>query len=294
MHSVDLSLTAPPSVTIASPGEWASTARSLRTLPAFGTGALESVTLNTSDPVGGDLVLSTIVVDETAPDEGTLTGLAAIVGRPGVASFSYDPLRPRGSGGDWRPVIAVSATDSAAKNAVARLLSAFPTDADAAPAAGVPRAAYTVFSQADETGSPIDGYLGLPHGAPEPDDLAPVPGPELDPAIRASVCARNEDLVRAILDEAGDLAGIHGTPVIESSACGAGAGTEVQGRVTIPIFDIADTADPAYNSIVASWNSQGYTGKDRAGPLELRTGGPLKLLAISGGQRGISITATSY
>ncbi|WP_147305922.1 hypothetical protein [Subtercola boreus] len=292
VQAVAVSDSALPSITIASPSRWSDTVRDLRAQPGFGSDALPSVTVITPGRAGSDALIGSVVVDRTVPDQVTLTGLATIANQTGVTSLVYDSARPRGSQAGWRPTLTITTTTTATRGDVAQQLTAF--DTQPALAVGTPRAIYTVNAETDEIGSGITGYLGLPEGTPEPDDLAPLPEPPPDPEMLAATCAENEKLVRTLLDNGGDLAGIHGTPSIDTTNCATGTGTTVVGRVTIPIFDIADTADPAYNTIVASWNSQGYTSKDRAGPLELRTGGPLKLLAISGGPAGITITATSY
>jgi hypothetical protein len=73
--------------------------------------------------------------------------------------------------------------------------------------------------------------------------------------------AADQVVVAQFLDAAGDLAGIRGTSVIQTTACetnGVPAGRPVTGSVVIPIFDVADTADEAYADIANSWTNAGF------------------------------------
>ncbi|RFA15510.1 hypothetical protein B7R22_06690 [Subtercola boreus] len=115
--------------------------------------------MNAAGPDATDPALTTITVDATVPDEATLDGLAVIARHPGVALFSYDQVRPPDSQGDWRSTLVVATTTTIAKDDVVQHLSTF--DTQAAPAAGTPRASYTVSSREEEIGSDVSGYLGL-------------------------------------------------------------------------------------------------------------------------------------
>lgn len=291
IQTVIVSLSQPPTITISSPGRWVDTVKQLRALNGYGYGALTSVIVNTASPAGDDAGSSQITVGEAAPDDATLTGLSSIATQAGINDLTYDPVRPPDSQDDWRPTLTVATTSLEAQSFVVSKLTGF--DEQAPPVTGIPRASFTVYSNSGD-GQASDGYLGLPIGAAVPDDLVPVPKPPIDPAVEAATCTRNMQLVQTLVTDAGGLAGIAGVPSLTPPTCDGGSGTQVVGTMLLPVFQVADSADAAYAAITASWTSQGYTIKDKAGPTEFRSGGPLKQLTISGRQDGISITATSY
>jgi hypothetical protein len=289
IQAVDVSIGGPqPNVTINSTDQWPAIIGQLRALDGFGKGLFAAVTVGSSGPVSGSITVGT-----STPDDATLAGLGEVVKQPGVTLLSYDAVRPSDSWDGWRPSLSVDTRSRSAAAAVLSLLTSF--DQHAAPVPGIPRATFRVYSTVD--GHETDGYLGLPLGSAAPRDLVPAPQPTpvpVDPSVEAAKLAANLKLMHKLLDDAGTIAGIRGTPSIGTASCATGPGTQVNGTVLIPIFKVTDSADAAYAAIIASWKSQGYTNEDHAAGTELRTGGPLNLLTIRGTSDGLIITATSH
>ncbi|MCU1480905.1 MAG: hypothetical protein JWQ19_1691 [Subtercola sp.] len=164
-----------PSVTVTSPRDWLSTIRQLRALDGFGDGLLAAVTLYGQGPEDGGAVDSWMTVDAVSPNDATLAGLTTVITQPGVTSLSYDAFRPADSLDDWRPYLTVETASLSARAAVLSLLTNF--DETAAPVAGIPRAAFTVFLMNGGSAPDAHGYLGLALDAAEPADLVPAPQP---------------------------------------------------------------------------------------------------------------------
>ena len=292
IQAVDGSFGGPePVVTVNSPVQWLDTVAQLRTLDGFGKGSLAAVVVHGPDAATSGAAYSWITIDTSTPDDATLAGLSKVVSQPGVTSLSYDAVRPPGSLDNWRPHLTV---DTKSRKAVAAVLSRLTSfDQTAAPVPGIPRATFRLSGAEGDT----DGYLGLPLGAAEPRDLVPAPRPSpvpVDPAVEAAKVAANLKLVQTLLDDAGNIAGIRGTPSTRTAPCDTGTGTQVIGTVLIPIFEVTDRADAAYAAIVAKWERQGYTTEDHAAGSEIRTGGPLKELTVQGTPDGLTISATSH
>ena len=284
-----------PDVTVSSPDHWPDTVTQLRALDGFGKALLTAVTIDSHGTDASRTVSSWIAVDTSTPDNATLAGMVDVARQPGITSFWYNAVRPSDSLDDWRPYLYV---DSGSRSEVAAVLSRLTSfDQLAAPVSGIPRATFRVDSTIGVTGHETVGYLGLPLGAAEPDDLVAAPRPvpvPVDPAVEAAKLAANLKLVQTLLDDAGKIAGIRGTPSTWTAPCDTGAGTQVIGTVLIPIFEVTDRADAAYAAIIAKWKRLGYTTEDHAAGSEIRTGGPLKELTIQGTPDGLAVSATSH
>jgi hypothetical protein len=155
----------------------------------------------------------------------------------------------------------------------------------------------------------VDGFVGLPAGSPAPDDgrkppsppapapLPPPPAPET-PDEQAARVANDQVAIAQLLDAAGDIAGIRGTPTIQTVACqaeGIDSGLRVEGSVVIPVFKVAKTADAAYAAITDSWKAAGMSPAGGAlGRLAFGTASttaPVQQTTIRGTTEGLSITA---
>ena len=283
-----------PSISVGTPAKWTDVVGQLRVLDGFSEGSLASVALNTARVTAGRYQSSSIAIDRSTPDVGTLAVLADAFNQPGVTWLSYDAVRPPDSLDNWRPKVTVDTGSRTSGAAVVNRLTHM--DQTAAPIAGIPRAAFRVSSKDGDTEKDASGYVGLPLGAAEPRDLVPAPkrsSATEDPAAEAGRLAANLDLVKGLFDDAGNIVGIPGTQSISTTQCSTGTGMQVFGALVIPVFKVANRADTAYASVVASWKSQGYTSVDHALGTELRSGGPLKVLTIRGAPDGLEITATS-
>ncbi|SKA97677.1 hypothetical protein SAMN06295879_2422 [Agreia bicolorata] len=174
----------------------------------------------------------------------------------------------------------------------------------------LPRASFVVTRYTEQAGaSAVDGFLGLPVGSEDPGDgrmplpppadpsAPPTPAPET-PEEQAARVANDQVVIAQFLDAAGDLAGIRGTPTVQTMACdidGAPTGQQVTGSVVIPIFEVADTADDAYTAITNSWKEAGMgsagsaTGRAYFGTPS--TTASVQQASIRGAADGLSLTA---
>ena len=195
-----------------------------------------------------------------------------------------------------RPELWVEVTDAAEVDTVVATLTAL--DASVTQVDGVPRASFSVVTT--DTGRTEAGYLGLPPGSAEPDDRFfstpnPAAGEDFDPAAAADQLQRDRAVVTALLDAAGDAAGIRGPATVTIGPCATGANQQVQGSVIIPIFEIADSADDAFDAITTGWERQGIRKSDRAMGTDFYSAADdsLETLSIRGGTEGISITVAT-
>jgi hypothetical protein len=171
----------------------------------------------------------------------------------------------------------------------------------------VPRAAFVVTFSTEQTGLvTVNGFVGLPVGSADPGDgLNPVPladpsAPAVPPETPEELAARlaaDQVAVAQFLDAAGDVAGIRGTPTIQTMACetnGVPTGRQVTGSVVIPIFEVADTADEAYARITISWAKAGLGSGESAMGREYfvatSKSAVVQRASIRGKEEGLSIT----
>jgi hypothetical protein len=110
--------------------------------------------------------------------------------------------------------------------------------------------------------------------------------------------ANDQVAIAQLLDAAGDIAGIRGTPTIQTVACqaeGIDSGLRAEGSVVIPVFQVAKTADAAYAAITDSWKAAGMSPAGGAlGRLAFGTASttaPVQQTTIRGTTDGLSITA---
>lgn len=196
-----------------------------------------------------------------------------------ISSSEPDSLRQR-------PTLSVEASHP---DAVAEALSALVGDE----LDGRPRTAFVVRSDTIE----VSGYVGLPLGSPEPDDLAadePVPQP-VDEAARAARIAADTKTVTRFLVDSAEASGIPGTPNVFVGDCSSPVDSpQVQGTLLLPVFDYLDSADLPYESVTASWERAGYAHSDQATGTAIFSSGavrPIQVATIRGTSEGIQITA---
>lgn len=174
-----------------------------------------------------------------------------------------------------------------------------------------PRTRFTV-----ESGVATSGYVGLPLGLPEPDDLpeppAPAPGtpvaptevtppqpwvPNQDPTVRAELANRAADIT-GFFAAAEQIAGVAGEHTIDEVPCDDyNRGSRMSGWTVVPIFQVADSAGEAFAAIVAEWESAGLTYSDRALGLDIYAnrsdGAAITQATIRGTGEGINISVKS-
>jgi len=285
----------PVAVAVESASLWADLTTAIRALPDFGSGALPAVTL--SVPAAGSSEGSALSIDPVSPATGLVPVLAELSTTPAVTSVWFEGVDVSQASAAWRPTVRVLVAQPTDLDAVAVLLTTL--DASQTQVDGVPLASFEVSTATDSTET-LSGYLGLPLGSVEPDDrLAGLPGATppavVEPADAATRVASDIALVTALLDAAGDNAGIRGPASVAPAPCTGGSDEQVAGSVVIPIFEIADSADDAFDAIVTAWEVNGYSRSDRAMGTDFYSvpDGSLETLSIRGTAAGISITATA-
>lgn len=301
----------PAVVRVDSADRWAGLTEALRALPGFGLDALSAVTLHTvgDGPARGD---SWLTIDTESPQVAFVRFLGELSTDGAVFSVSFTGIDTRLDASAQRPALRVQVSTATQVTTVAGMLTAL-EDADTT-VRGVPRATFEVATRTTDPDLTRTGYLGLPLGSAEPDDrvsdipdaapldpdAAPLdpgaaPLDSLDPAAAAAQLEGDRALVSALLDAAGDAAGIRGPATVTIGPCGDGANEQVHGSVIIPIFEIADSADEAFDAITTAWERRGITKSDRAMGTDFYTAADdsLDTLSIRGGTAGISITVTT-
>jgi hypothetical protein len=231
------------------------------------------------------------------------------------ADSSVDRIYAVEEGSGWspthRPTIEISA--DSVRDVVHRLT----TTVDPAAEAGLhPRTAFRVTIA---PGAEYDGYVGLPLGSAEPQDLPAPPTPpvppepvvgELAPTVAApewvpstdpAVLARLTELtgeVEAFLHNAEALSGVTAEISTNAGPCAtAGLQSSVTGYIVLPIYDIVDSADAAFAAIVGDWVHSGLNRSDRAMGLDIYSNRSAHAVivdaTIRGTTEGIRVSATS-
>ena len=156
---------------------------------------------------------------------------------------------------------------------------------------GRPSTAFSVHND----GETVSGFVGLPLGSAEPEDLPVAEEAQpTDPIVLAGLLAEDSTSVSALLATAAETSGIPGAAEVIQASCSLDGGAQVWGSLLLPVFDYADSADVAYNAIVAAWEADGYAHTDQAmgesiyTPSETR---PVMQLTIRGTAEGIRVSA---
>jgi hypothetical protein len=181
----------------------------------------------------------------------------------------------------------------------------------------------TAFHVTAASGAQYNGFVGLPLGSDEPQDLpAPpadpgdpielgpvtpdtiVPGIALptwvlstDPAVLAQIDTLTTD-VEGFFHSAEAISGVTAEIRTSIGPCVASdERTSVTGSIVLPIFEITDSADEAYADLVREWDLTGLVRSDRALGLDIfsNTSGDATVASATmrGTVEGISISATS-
>jgi len=244
---------------------------------------------------------TSVDVSPTAPAPAVLGLMDRLDARPDVTELSAS----LGSA-QLRGFISVETEDRAG---VAAALAATPDEAaDAGTAPRVRfsvRAPYSAEAEA-EADEGITGWLGLPLGSPEPDDLPDEPSPEPPPAeaspppppVLVDVTAQ-EAGVRAFLEAAAVTTGVPAEATTVATQCEDGsAGTQATGSVLIPIFTVMDEPQPPFDAITRSWTEAGFVPGGRAMGRDYWTAGDgradgVASASIRGTSEGLSLSAES-
>ncbi|MBO0982961.1 hypothetical protein [Rathayibacter sp. SD072] len=239
----------------------------------------------------GALSLSTgtslIGVDGTRPGAALLARLDRLDEDPGI-----DEVRT----GTGAPLALRASVDVVAEDvpAVAALLAATPDEA--ADAGTHPRTAFTV--SAPGYGGTTSGFLGLPLGSAEPDDLSRTGEPPVDPSETAERIAVGEAGVRAVLESAAAATGVAAEVAVRVEECPDGRGTRVAGGAVVPVFTVFDSPQEPFDAIVAQWAEAGFEQVDRTmgrdyWASKARREDSVDSVSIRGTQEGLSLTATA-
>ncbi|MDA3804610.1 hypothetical protein PED38_07365 [Clavibacter sp. CT19] len=240
-------------------------------------------------------------VSATAPAPGVLDLLDRIDARPDVSELSATLGSAASRGG-----VFVESEDPAG---VAAVLAATPDEA--ADAGAAPRLDFLVrapYSAGRDTGPSADltGWLGLPLGSPEPDDL-PDPYVTSTPAAPATPAppydlvdvSEQEAGVRAFLEAAAATTGVPAEVTTVATQCEDGAeGTQATGSVLIPIFTAMDEPQPPFDAITRSWTDAGFVPAGRAMGRDYWTAGDgradgVASASIRGASDGLHLSAES-
>ena len=287
----------PARVVVDSATDWIGLTTTLRALDTFGADGLAAVTLSTpsEDGASGE---SSLTIDGVSPTTQFVDGAGRLAASPGVQSLLYRGIDPRHDSSTQRPALWVRVAMRTQVDSIAGQLAGLPDSHTVVE--GVPRASFEVSAVNGDAYERRDGYLGLPVGSPEPDDHVRTPDlaaplDPVDPAADAAMVEGDRSVVTALLDAAGDTAGIRGVATVTADTCETGVGQQVYGNVVIPIFEIADSADEAFAAITASWEKEGFVRSDRAMGRDFYSAsdGSLDTLSIRGTGEGISILATT-
>lgn len=297
-------------VHISEPSLWPGVAAQLRKLPDLGFGALTAVSIDipTVSTHESGRQVSELKINAASPNAALIPILAELASSQDVVSVSYDGTKTVAMSTDaplMRPSLLVKAEGKPAVERITTLLTGLDDGMTSVP--GVGRAAFDVLEIAGSAGD-SEGFIGLPLGSPEPDDLTEAPTAEelasgppsviLDAGAADGRVATDRAAVGSFMDAAGDIAGIRGTADVGFSACEPGFGERAEGEVVIPIFEIADRADSAYAAITDAWVADGYVRVDRAMGVDMyaaadpRSPG-VTSVSIRGTAEGILIRASS-
>ena len=181
---------------------------------------------------------------------------------------------------------------------------------------------HTAFGIRVDTGTEFLGYVGLPPGSPDPDDVPDPPEPDgavddsgeqpeagvpaaqaeewvpsTDPAALALLDQRTTEVI-AFIENTQAIAGVSAEFATGVGPCvSTGQKSSVSASFVLPIFQIADSADAAFAAIVSDWKRSGLGYSDRALGLDIysnpRADAAIAGATIRGTSEGISISVTS-
>lgn len=120
-----------------------------------------------------------------------------------------------------------------------------------------------------DAATPQTGWVGLPPGAPEPDD-GPEPQPGdvgEDPFVNEGPLAElpeQEAAVRAYVEASVAATGVPAEVETRRELCETEYGTRVVGSVLVPVFTVMDDAQGPFDAVVDGWSADGFRQTDRA------------------------------
>jgi hypothetical protein len=123
--------------------------------------------------------------------------------------------------------------------------------------------------QRPDAATPETGWVGLPPGAPEPDDgPEPQPGdvgehPYVNPGPLADL-PEQEAAVRAYVEASVAATGVPAEVETRRELCETELGTRVVGTVLVPVFTVMDDAQVPFDAVVDGWSADGFRQTDRA------------------------------
>jgi hypothetical protein len=242
---------------------------------------------------------TSVDLSTAAPARSVLDLVERLDARPDVSDLSISPRSAPARG-----IVAVESEDPAG---LAAVLAATPDEA--ADAGTAPRTIFFVrapYSTAADTEAQITGWLGLPLGSPEPDDLpdaseTSTPAAPTTPAPPYDLVdvSAQEAGVRAFLEAAAATTGVPAEVTTVATQCEDGsAGTQATGSVLIPIFTVMDEPQPPFDAITRSWTDDGFVVGGRAMGRDFWTAGDgradgVASASIRGTADGLSLSAES-
>lgn len=193
----------------------------------------------------------TIGISLAGPSAAVVSQIEVLAGDPGVQRVSsVEPTRRLP-----RPQISVQTSDPAG---VSSGLAGVRGDG----ADGRPRTAFMVTGGT----SSVAGFVGLPIGTAEPDDLPlaldgrdPTP-----PAVLAAHLAADAAALRSFLVDTIEASGAPGSPETYVVPCVEPGLSRVEGYLLAHVFEVAETTYPAYDAITAVWEAGGFDHTDQA------------------------------
>lgn len=249
-------------VLVAEPISVPPVAASVRALASMGSGPLTAVTVRSQPTAPTSVSALSVTLDAAGPSDALVETLAGMLQAPSVESVTYSAAQRNATDTQTasRPDVKVTVASTADANEVAAQLAGL--DAGQSVTANSPRASFSVF-EASRATSLAEGFLGLPMGSPQPDDVTPG-GSYRSPEADSARLEADRAAVSELLTDAATIAGISGNEDVRVVTCSAGVGQQAAGSVVIPIFDVAATADDAYAKIVESWEAAGLVYSEGA------------------------------
>ena len=222
-------------------------------------------------------------VSLAGPSDAVITELQRLADDAGVQSVvSVEPTQAMP-----RPRISVQASDP---SAVTTELTQLPGDS----VEGRPRTSFIV----TDGGASVAGFVGLALGTVEPDDLplaidgrAPTPSAVLAVHLAADSANLTDFLLSSV--EASLAPGLAEVQVVPCTTAGM---SRAEGSVLVKVFEVTDTAYPAYDAIVAEWERAGFAHTDQASGTSIYTSTVARGVvqaSIIGTTEGIQLTAAT-
>jgi hypothetical protein len=213
---------------------------------------LDQATTTTSVP-------SSVALGPTSPAPTMLATIDAVLALDGVTGLAFIPGDVTASS---RPSLDVSTYEPDTVLAVLR--GAADEQADA----GVARRTEFWVRKPRAT-TPETGWIGLPIGAPEPDD-GPEPQPGdigESPFVNEGPLAElpeQEAAVRAYVEASVAATGVPAEVETRRELCETEYGTRVVGSVLVPVFTVHDDAQGPFDAVVDGWSADGFHQAGRA------------------------------